>query len=76
MRSRNRFARRAGAPHVLGGRAPSQPAADRKSGSAALLITITIRIVGGFFSVLIPHVGPIIWLAAWSAAIHLTVRWA
>jgi hypothetical protein len=49
-----------------------QAPAIQERGVGALLIAVLI--VGGFFAVLIPYVGPIVWLAAWGAAVYLIVR--
>jgi hypothetical protein len=49
-----------------------QASAHHVRSSSALLIAVLV--VGGFFAVLIPYIGPIVWLASWGAAVYLIVR--
>src|SRR5690625_1685477 len=61
---------RAQQPHRAGETLPPGSRPDREH--QALLIAVLL--VGGFFAVLIPYVGPIVWLAAWRAAAYLIVQ--
>lgn len=52
---------------------PVPPDVRRRGSSRTLLIAALV--LGGFFSVLIPYVGPIVWLASWGASVFLVIRW-
>lgn len=38
-------------------------------------LIVTILVVGGFFSILIPYVGVVVWLVCWGAAVYIVIRW-
>jgi hypothetical protein len=66
-------------PRDLGGRDYSAGGTTGKSSAAwwthAPALLVTTLIVAGFFSVLIPYVGGIVWLASWGTAIYIITQW-
>lgn len=46
------------------------------SGDTRLPATLIVALVAaGLFAVLIPHIGPVVWLSCWGAVIYIIARW-